>query len=142
MAEFCVEQCFLLTMLFAIGQVRSVVNGQLFSEGTNMHHDKSHIADLNCCFSGHQRGDFDLNEDPFYQLTYTGFNYIGSDNSQFYLENVHFDAKGSVKLMYAGAFLFWFNIRIGIQSSLRRFSTCEPDEACRSRYPSFVFERK
>jgi hypothetical protein len=38
---------------------------------------------------------------PFYQLVYSGFNFIGSDKEKrFYLENVEFDTEGSVKLEY------------------------------------------
>ena len=38
---------------------------------------------------------------PYYQLVYSEFNYIGSDNEKFfYLENVFFDLKGSVKIDY------------------------------------------
>ena len=38
---------------------------------------------------------------PYYQLVYSGFNYIGSDKGKFfYLQNVDFDGKGRVRMKY------------------------------------------
>jgi len=37
---------------------------------------------------------------PFYQFVYTGFNYIGSDSVDFFLENVSFDLKGQIRMKY------------------------------------------
>ena len=38
---------------------------------------------------------------PYYQLVYSNFNYIGSDKEKFfYLQNVDFDAKGTIKVKY------------------------------------------
>lgn len=37
---------------------------------------------------------------PYYQLVYDGFNYIGSDQEKFILEEVQFDKKGDVKIYY------------------------------------------
>jgi len=38
---------------------------------------------------------------PYYQLVYTGFNFIGSDKEGFYLQSVDFDLNGKVRLNYA-----------------------------------------
>lgn len=42
---------------------------------------------------------------PYYQLVYPDYNYIGSDKERFYLEHVHFDIKGAVKLQYGNRVL-------------------------------------
>ena len=37
---------------------------------------------------------------PYYQLVYDSFNYIGSDQEKFILEEVHFDKKGEITISY------------------------------------------
>lgn len=41
---------------------------------------------------------------PFYQLAFDGFNYIGSDKTNFYLQDVYFDSQGKVQLQYGDIF--------------------------------------
>lgn len=42
---------------------------------------------------------------PYYQLTYSYFNYIGSDKENFILESLDFDSKGKVILLYGDKIL-------------------------------------
>jgi len=44
----------------------------------------------------------DQPDGPYYQLVYTGFNFIGSDKGKFFLETVSFDLKGQIKFNYLG----------------------------------------
>ena len=37
---------------------------------------------------------------PYYQLVYAGFDYIGSDKGNFFLQHVNFDIKGRIKINY------------------------------------------
>lgn len=37
---------------------------------------------------------------PYYQLIYAGFNYIGSDKEEFWLQSVVFDLEGTIKINY------------------------------------------
>jgi hypothetical protein len=42
---------------------------------------------------------------PYYQLAYTGFDYIGSDGGKFYLQHVNFDKPGKTRINYKNQIL-------------------------------------